>query len=89
MVYYITLKKIESVQEAKLYKENGNQFFKENQFTLAIKIYEKAARCMENLNSNECKLLKADIFANIALCYSDLDNNFAVKKAVSENIAVD
>lgn len=73
----------ESIEQAKIYKEKGTKFLKDEKFTLAIKMYEKSNSFLSNCSNDESKTLKVAVFLNIALCYSKLDDNFEVKKAVS------
>lgn len=74
----------ESIEQAKIYKEKGTKFLKDEKFSLAIKMYEKSNSFLSNCSNDESKTLKAAVFLNIALCYSKLDDHFEVKKAVSD-----
>lgn len=73
----------ESIEQAKIYKEKGTKFLKDEKFALAIKMYEKSNSFLSNCSNDESKTLKAAVFLNIALCYSKLEDHFEVKKAVS------
>ncbi|KAJ6647718.1 FK506-binding protein 59 [Pseudolycoriella hygida] len=79
----------ESIEQAKIYKEKGTKFLKDEKYSLAIKMYEKSNTFLSNCSNDESKTLKVAVFLNIALCYSKLDDNFEIKKACNTVLEID
>lgn len=62
----------ERFEQAKLFKEKGTGYFKDNKFKLALKMYEKAQSFLLNTQENQIKLA---IFLNEALCHQKLNDH--------------
>ncbi|XP_031843730.1 FK506-binding protein 59kD isoform X2 [Nomia melanderi] len=80
-----TLKNEELIEQAKIFKEKGTNYFKANKYSLASNMYRKSASFMtfEGNFKGDLKterdnlLLSANL--NLALCYLKLDRNVEAK----------
>lgn len=79
----------ESLEQAKLYKEKGTNFFGKDKYELAIKIYKKSNSFLSNCNNDESQKLKAAVFLNIALCYQKMNDQFEVKNSCNTVLEID
>jgi FK506-binding protein 4/5 len=76
----------ESLEQAKLFKEKGTNYFKQDKFKLALKFYEKCHSFLSNCETNEdgeAKTLNISVYLNIALCHQKMNNFDEMKNAVS------
>lgn len=75
----------ERIAEAKVYKEKGTNYFKKENYSLAIKMYTKCNNLLPNLKDNdseEVKALKVATHSNIALSHQKSNNHFEAKTEV-------
>lgn len=75
----------ERVAEAKVYKEKGTNYFKKDNFELAIKMYNKCKNLLPSIKDNtsdEVKALKVATHSNIALCHQKSNDHFEAKQEV-------
>lgn len=75
----------ERVAEAKVYKEKGTNYFKKENYSLAIKMYTKCNNLLPSINDNsseEVKALKVATHSNIALSHQKSNNHFEAKQEV-------
>lgn len=85
-----SLKNNQQVEQAKLYKEKGTNYFKANKYNLAIKMYKKVASFLEYEGSFEgdLKTQRNDLILsahlNLALCYLKMDQNVEAKDSCNE-----
>ncbi|KAK1124519.1 hypothetical protein K0M31_006869 [Melipona bicolor] len=85
-----SLKNNQQVEQAKLYKEKGTNYFKANKYNLAIKMYKKVASFLEYEDSFEgdLKTQRNDLILsahlNLALCYLKMDQNVEAKDSCNE-----
>ncbi|KOX76543.1 Peptidyl-prolyl cis-trans isomerase FKBP4 [Melipona quadrifasciata] len=85
-----SLKNNQQVEQAKLYKEKGTNYFKTNKYNLAIKMYKKVASFLEYEGSFEgdLKTQRNDLILsahlNLALCYLKMDQNVEAKDSCNE-----
>uniref|UniRef100_U5ER18 peptidylprolyl isomerase n=1 Tax=Corethrella appendiculata TaxID=1370023 RepID=U5ER18_9DIPT len=80
----------ERLEQAKLAKEKGTNYFKENKFRLALKMYGKGLSHLSgiNLKDDQCHI-KVAIYLNQALCQQKLNDYDAAKDACNEAIGLD
>ncbi|CAK9825555.1 FK506-binding protein 59 [Anthophora retusa] len=78
------LKFEERIEQAKIYKEKGTNYFKANKYNLAIKMYKKVISFLdqykekEELETEKDSLMLA-AHLNLALCYLKTDQNMEAK----------
>lgn len=75
----------ERIAEAKVYKEKGTNYFKKENYSLAIKMYTKCNNLLPNIKDNESeevKALKVATHSNIALSHQKSNNHFEAKTEV-------
>jgi len=76
----------ERVAEAKVYKEKGTNYFKKENYELAIKMYNKCKNLLPSIKDNtsdEVKALKVATHSNIALSHQKSNNHFEAKQEVN------
>lgn len=79
------LSDLERIAEAKVYKEKGTNYFKKENYTLAIKMYNKCKNLLPSLkdsSTDELKGLKVATHSNIALCHQKSNSPFDAKQEV-------
>ncbi|KAF3426350.1 hypothetical protein E2986_06491 [Frieseomelitta varia] len=85
-----SLKNNQQVEQAKIYKEKGTNYFKANKYNLAIKMYKKITSFLEYEGSFEGDLktqrndLMLSAHLNLALCYLKMDQNVEAKDSCNE-----
>ncbi|XP_055638137.1 FK506-binding protein 59 isoform X2 [Toxorhynchites rutilus septentrionalis] len=79
----------ERLAQGKLFKERGTNYFKENKFSIALKMYEKSLGFLSSSDSEESKQLKLAIYLNIALCQQKMSNFDDAKDACNEALNID
>lgn len=96
--YIVTLNEFERVQDswklddsermeqAKLFKERGTNYFKENKFNLALKMYQKSLNFLSSVDSNNLQL---GVYLNKALCHQKLNEQDEAKDACNEALKID
>lgn len=72
----------ENVEQAKVYKEKGIGFYRQELYELAIKMYNKSNSFLSSCTNEESQQIKVAVFLNIALCYQKLNDHTNVKSAV-------
>ncbi|XP_068147492.1 FK506-binding protein 59 [Drosophila tropicalis] len=81
----------ERIDEAKVYKEKGTNYFKKENWSLAIKMYNKCKNLLPNSadSNEEVKKLKIATHSNIALCHQKSNDNFDAKQECNAVLALD
>ncbi|XP_064538072.1 FK506-binding protein 59 [Drosophila montana] len=82
----------ERVAEAKVYKEKGTNYFKKDNFELAIKMYNKCKNLLPSIKDNtsdEVKALKVATHSNIALCHQKSNDHFEAKQECNAVLELD
>ncbi|XP_030376870.1 FK506-binding protein 59 [Scaptodrosophila lebanonensis] len=81
----------ERIAEAKVYKEKGTNYFKKENWALAIKMYNKCKNLLPNTTDtdDEAKKLKVATHSNIALCHQKNNDHFEAKQECNEVLALD
>ncbi|XP_062142282.1 FK506-binding protein 59 [Drosophila sulfurigaster albostrigata] len=82
----------ERVAEAKVYKEKGTNYFKKENYELAIKMYTKCKNLLPSLKDNtsdEVKTLKVATHSNIALSHQKSNNHFEAKQECNAVLELD
>ncbi|XP_023177091.1 FK506-binding protein 59 [Drosophila hydei] len=82
----------ERVAEAKVYKEKGTNYFKKDNFELAIKMYNKCKNLLPSIKDNtsdEVKALKVAVHSNIALCHQKSNDHFEAKTECNAVLELD
>lgn len=74
----------ERLDEAKAYKEKGTNYFKKENWALAIKMYNKCKNLLPNTadTNEEVKKVKVATHSNIALCHQKCNDHFEAKQEV-------
>ncbi|EAT37524.1 AAEL010491-PB [Aedes aegypti] len=80
---------VERMEQAKLFKEKGTGYFKENKFKLALKMYEKSLSFLSSSDSQESKQSQLAVYLNKALCYQKLNDHDEAKDACNEALNID
>ncbi|KAH8374241.1 hypothetical protein KR200_005149 [Drosophila serrata] len=81
----------ERLAEAKAYKEKGTNYFKKENWSLAIKMYNKCQSLLPtNADTNEeVKKVKIATHSNIALCHQKSNDHFEAKQECNAVLALD
>ncbi|ALC38323.1 FK506-bp2 [Drosophila busckii] len=82
----------ERVAEAKVYKEKGTNYFKKENYSLAIKMYNKCKDLLPSTadnDSDEIKALKVATHSNIALCHQKSNDHFEAKQECNAVLELD
>lgn len=81
----------ESLEQAKIFKEKGNNYLKSNKYQLANKMYKKTNNYLSNTEPDceEGKQMKTAIHLNMALCYQKLNDFFEAKMACNTALEID
>ncbi|XP_031627970.1 FK506-binding protein 59 isoform X2 [Contarinia nasturtii] len=84
----------ESLEHAKVVKDKATAYLKQNEYKLAIKLYEKSNSFLSNCTTSkgaceEAQAVKAAVHSNIALCYLKLNNYYDAKKACETVLEID
>ncbi|KAL7739465.1 hypothetical protein ACLKA6_019421 [Drosophila palustris] len=72
----------ERVAEAKVYKEKGTNYYKKENYQLALRMYNKCKDLLPSIKDNtsdEVKALKVATHSNIALCHQKANDHFNAK----------
>ncbi|XP_060530303.1 FK506-binding protein 59-like [Cylas formicarius] len=105
--YIVTLKKFEKskesweldveekVEQCKMFKEKGTDYFKNAKYNLAIKFYKKIQNFLESEKDSRDEInrqIKSLLLAshlNVALCQLKLNDNFEAKMAATKALEFD
>nr|AAF18387.1 FK506-binding protein FKBP59 [Drosophila melanogaster] len=81
----------ERLAEAKVYKEKGTNYFKKENWALAIKMYTKCKNILPTTvhTNEEVKKIKVATHSNIALCPQKSNDHFEAKQECNEVLAWD
>ncbi|XP_001356347.2 FK506-binding protein 59 [Drosophila pseudoobscura] len=81
----------ERIDEAKVYKEKGTNYFKKENWGLAIKMYTKCKNLLPNNadTNEEVKKLKVATHSNIALCHQKSNDHFEAKVECNAVLALE
>ncbi|KAH8350500.1 hypothetical protein KR067_004998 [Drosophila pandora] len=81
----------ERLDEAKAYKEKGTNYFKKENWALAIKMYNKCKNLLPNTadTNEEVKKVKVATHSNIALCHQKCNDHFEAKQECNAVLALD
>ncbi|XP_052851779.1 FK506-binding protein 59 [Drosophila gunungcola] len=81
----------ERLAEAKAYKEKGTNYFKKENWALAIKMYTKCKNLLPNTadTNEEVKKVKVATHSNIALCHQKSNDHFEAKQECNAVLALD
>ncbi|XP_076663805.1 FK506-binding protein 59kD isoform X2 [Andrena cerasifolii] len=89
-----SLKPDEQIEQAKIFKERGTNYFKANKYNLAITLYKKVTSFLEFSDSFEGDLqpernsLLLSAHLNLALCYLKTDQNNEAKDSCNEALSL-
>lgn len=89
-----SLKPDEQIEQAKIFKERGTNYFKANKYNLAITMYKKVTSFLEYSDSFEGDLqpernsLLLSAHLNLALCYLKTDQNNEAKDSCNEALSL-
>ncbi|XP_018313356.1 FK506-binding protein 59 isoform X2 [Mycetomoellerius zeteki] len=90
-----TLKSPEKIEQAKMQKEKGTNYLKSDKFNLAIKVYQKifkylddASSFEDNLKKERDSLVKA-AHLNLALCYLKTNENVLARDECTKVLQLD
>lgn len=90
-----TLNSEQSMEQAKIYKEKGTNYFKENNYELAIKMYDKVHLFCDNElhikrdQNEEKKQLCLSSYLNMALCYLKTHQYVLAKDSCDKALTLD
>ncbi|XP_039490684.1 FK506-binding protein 59 [Drosophila santomea] len=81
----------ERLAEAKVYKEKGTNYFKKENWALAIKMYTKCKNLLPSTadTNEEVKRVKVATHSNIALCHQKSNDHFEAKQECNAVLALD
>jgi len=85
----------ELLEQSKLYKEKGGNYFKQEKFTLALKMYKKMLEYLKNdkdfvdESETERKTLLLAGHLNVSMCHLKLKNHLAAKNECDEVLQLD
>ncbi|XP_008192785.2 FK506-binding protein 59 [Tribolium castaneum] len=83
----------ERVEQSKIFKEKGTNYFKANKFQLAIKMYKKIIEYLESQKDpeldKEIESLNLAAHLNLSLCYLKIDDNFEAKASATAALKMD
>ncbi|XP_058819841.1 FK506-binding protein 59 isoform X3 [Topomyia yanbarensis] len=80
---------IKRMEQAKMFKEKGTGYFKENKFKLALKMYEKSLSFLSSSETEESKQFQLLVYLNKALCHQKLSDHDEGKAACTEALKID
>ncbi|XP_015433460.1 PREDICTED: FK506-binding protein 59 isoform X2 [Dufourea novaeangliae] len=88
-VEFWTLKDDERIEQAKIFKEKGTNYFKKDKYYLAITMYNKITEVLTSGNfdgslKEEKDSLMLSAYLNLALCYLKTDKNVEAKNACNQ-----
>ena len=89
-----SLKPDEQIEQAKIFKEKGTNYFKANKYNLAITVYKKVTSFLEYSDSFEGDLqpernsLLLSAHLNLALCYLKTEQNNEAKDSCNEALSL-
>ncbi|XP_073823124.1 FK506-binding protein 59-like [Musca autumnalis] len=72
------------IEHSKIYKEKGTEYFKKENYALALKMFEKCEDILLNNSDEESNELKAAAYNNQALCHTMLNEDYDAKQACNE-----
>lgn len=82
----------EKIEQSKIFKEKGTNYFKKSKYNLAIKMYKRVLLYLdkeEEDSSDEKKSLVLSSNLNLALCYLKLNNNVEAKNVATTALGLD
>ncbi|KAL3265474.1 hypothetical protein HHI36_009678 [Cryptolaemus montrouzieri] len=85
----------EKVQQAKLFKEKGTHYFKEQKYQLAIKMYKKIVDYLKEDGENikkagdESRSLLLSAHLNMSLCYLKIEEFFEARNEAANSLKID
>lgn len=80
----------ERMNQAKLFKDKGTQYFQVSKFRLALKMYEKSLSFLSSsIDSDESKKSQLAVYLNKALCHQKLNEFDEAKDACNEALNID
>ncbi|CAG9797937.1 unnamed protein product [Chironomus riparius] len=82
----------ESLVQAKMFKDKGTNYFKQDKFKMALKFYEKCQAFLSNCDcavDGEAKNLHISVYLNKALCHQKLNDQDEVRHACDEVLSKD
>ncbi|CAH2007241.1 unnamed protein product [Acanthoscelides obtectus] len=83
----------ERIEQCKLFKEKGTNYFKAGKFQLALKLYKRIVSYLEHSSEkdvdNDRKAVLLAAHLNIALCCLKLKDNFEAKSAAEAALKLD
>jgi FK506-binding protein 4/5 len=83
----------ERIEQAKIFKEKGTNYFKASKFTLAVKMYKKIIDYLGSQKDPKFReemdglILAANL--NLSLCYLKMDDNFEAKDSATAALKID
>lgn len=89
------MKPAEKIEQAKIHKEKGTNYFKSNRFNLAIKVYQKVLKYFSIETDFEEDLkpeknnLELTTHLNLALCYLKTDEHLLAKESCDKALELD
>lgn len=90
-----SMKSSEKIEQAKLHKEKGTNYFKSDRINLAIKMYEKVPKYLSVESDFEGDLktekdsLELATHLNLALCYLKTDEHIRAKESCDKALELD
>nr|XP_022905761.1 FK506-binding protein 59 [Onthophagus taurus] len=84
----------EKIEQAKLFKEKGTNYFKEGKLQLAVKMYKKVLSYLEykekdGPHGDEQKSLLLSANLNLSLCYLKLNEPFEARNSATSALDID
>ncbi|XP_062553119.1 FK506-binding protein 59 isoform X2 [Armigeres subalbatus] len=79
----------ERMEQAKLFKEKGTNYFKDSKFKLALKMYEKSLGFLTSSDTEDSKQFKLTVYLNKALCHQKLSDQDEAKDACNKALEID
>ncbi|KAJ8969796.1 hypothetical protein NQ317_003301 [Molorchus minor] len=83
----------EKIEQAKMYKEKGTNYFKAGKYELAVKVYKKIGSILDQekdeIHAEEIKSLLLASHLNVALCQLKLKDYFEAKSAANSALQLD
>lgn len=79
----------ENIEQAKIYKEKGTGYLKQEKYKLALKMYERSYGFVNTLETPEAKDIKKALYLNKSLCNLKLKDYYATETECNKALEIE